>query len=95
MPIVQADTKFFADTNQARDVIVTMLDEVIAQTEKMANLSEQLMQQLRPRVHMHSISLGVVLYAVHHDFVRGWVYMDERTFMHVTTGFWQMTMMFR
>ena len=56
----------------------------------------RLTDRLRPRLKFHSKrGLLKLKYAVDHDFVRGFRVMNERTFSHVTSNFYQLTSLFR
>ena len=55
-----------------------------------------MMEKLRPRLRFHyKRGLLKLQYTVDHDFVRGFEVMDERTFSHVTSNFYQLTALFR
>ena len=55
-----------------------------------------MMKNISPRLQFHyKRGLLKLQYTVDHDFVRGFEVLDERTFSHVTSNFYQLTALFR
>ena len=66
------------------------LERVDGRLEEAAQFVEGLVEEVEPRIVFHQTrALKGVKYITQHNFIRGWEVMNQRTFDHVTTEFYE------
>ena len=75
--------------------IDSILEQIPDGLEEMADLFYKDAAELKQRIKFHSKwGLEKVKYTIEHDYIRGWTIVEERTFNHVATGFWEVVSSF-
>lgn len=66
------------------------LVEIPNKLDELSSTFQKEAYTLRKRVNFHyDRGITNVKYVIEHDFIRGWQILEERTFGHVATGFWE------
>ncbi|XP_013405367.1 uncharacterized protein LOC106170158 [Lingula anatina] len=90
------DEAKFKDLLEKYEDILRFFDNITIILKTVKSSISTMTEELKPRIAFHSNwGLESSVFTYHNDFIRGWNVMDERTFSHVTTGFFQTPDLFK
>ncbi len=93
--IIEEDTKHIEAFNDTYSTIMDTMQSIRYILNSLQSAVEHFSDAIAPKAIFHlDVALDSVKYIIHHDFIRGYDVMDERTLIHVTTGFYQLQQAF-